>query len=223
MKIIENLVKYKYLLHGHFEKNISEKIIKVQKIIQKKYKKYKFESSFNYGYPHITIIYGPVIYSKNEIKINKDIINNFYPGFLSNFKKIPNDIKYIGVSPFFALDRIIIKAEFESNELNKIRNYLIKSNPMIMQFYKDFKKNKKEAEKELKKRYPNIFIRDKSYDKIPKGWIHATLFVIKSDVSEEIIKNIINYCEKYINLEIGKELALSEIGINLNNNFTKIF
>ena len=175
---MEEIKKYKYLLHGHFDNNISRMIDNTRKYMLKKYKKYKYNGEFNYGYPHITIIYGPVIKSKNEIEINKKVINKFYPGFLNNFNKLPNDIKYIGITPFFALDRVIIKAEFESKQLNKIRKYLIDCNPEIKQYYNEFKISKKNIEKDLKKKYPNIYIKDKSYNKIPKGWIHVTILVL---------------------------------------------
>ena len=141
--------KYKYLLHGHFDNKVSKIIDKTRKYMFKKYKNEKYDLSFNYGKPHITIIYGPVINSNHEIIINKKIINNFYPGFLDKFTNtnLPSDIKYIGITPFFGVDRIIIKAEFESKELNKIRQYLIDTNPEIKLYYNEFKKNKKEIEK----------------------------------------------------------------------------
>jgi hypothetical protein len=46
-------------------------------------------------------------------------------------------------------------------------------------------------ELELKKRFPKLYSKDRSYNKNSKGWIHATLLVIKPSINEnEIIKII---------------------------------
>ena len=60
-----------------------------------------------------------------------------YPGFFEKFKELP-DIKYIGISVFFSINRITIKAEFESKQLNKMRHYLINTNPLIKSYYDEF-------------------------------------------------------------------------------------
>jgi len=225
--------KYKYLLHGHFNDDISKTISKTRKLIYNKFKNNFSNEPFNYGYPHITIIYGPVFHiSKNKDKGNlivkqfdKNVIDKFYPNFLNKFNKLPSDIKFIGVTPFFSLDRVIIKAEFESKELNKIRNFLINCNPDIKKYYDEFKSNKKNNEKEIKKMFPNIYIKDKTYNKIPKGWIHATLAVLKSDIGENKILEIIKHCNDILykyNIQKDNIFCLKEIGLNLNNTFIKI-
>jgi hypothetical protein len=213
---------YKYLLHGHFENNITKLIDKTRDYISKKYKNEKSDLPFNYGLPHITIIYGPVIKSDNMITLSDNIIDSFYPGFLENFKELPSDIKYIGISAFFAPDRIVIKAEFESKQLNKMRMYLINTNPKIKSYYDDFKLNYKKNEKELKLKYPNIFVKDKSYNKTPKGWIHSTLIVLKPDISDNQFNKIIKDVDNKFKLKKGMIISLKEIGIHLKNNFYKI-
>lgn len=220
-------MKYKYLLHGHFNNKYSKIIDNIRNYSHKKFKKYLNNSDFNYGYPHITIIYGPVLYN-NYIPLDifdEKIINDFYPGFIKKFNKLPSDLKFIGVTPFFSIDKITIKAEFESKQLNNMRKFLIENNPLIKSYYEEFKKNKNETEPILKKMFPNIFIKDKSYNKIPKGWIHSTILVINSDVSENNILNIIKNIETKLEKKIkkGDILELSEIGINLKNKFIKIF
>ena len=219
--------KYKYLLHGHFDNKYSEIINNIRYYAMMKYKKYSNNFDFNYGYPHITIIYGPIFYKNHTPidKFDKKIIDKFYPNFIDKFNgQIPDDLKFIGVTPFFSLDKIIIKAEFESKKLNKIRKFIIENNSKIKSYYDDFKKNKKIIEPILKKKYPNIYIKDKSYDKNPKGWIHSTL--LKPDISEyeivKIIKNIELQLEKY-GLKKGTIIKMSEIGLNLKNYFIKIF
>ena len=221
--------KYKYLLHGHFNLKYEKAIDTMKDYAQKKFKKYLNDSDFNYGHPHITIIYGPVLYVETEpiTKYDKKIIDTFYPGFIDKFgkKKLPNDLKFIGVTPFFVVDRLIIKMEFESKKLNKIKQFLIDSNPEIKKFHEEFKVAKINSELESKKKYPNIFTRDKSYDKNPKGWIHATIMVIKGNLSEfdiiMIMIDIENELEKK-GIKKGDITDLSEIGLNFKNKFTKI-
>ena len=124
-----------------------------------------------------------------------------------------------------SVDRITIKMEFESKKLNKMRQFLIDSNPEIKKFHEEFKQGKLNSEIITKKQFPNIFVRDKSYDKNPKGWIHATLMVIKSDVSESDINSITKDIEKELEnkgVKKGDITELSEIGLNLKNKFTKI-
>ena len=223
----------KYLLHGHFDDNISKIIDKARKSIYKKYKNEYSEKHFGYGYPHLTIIYGPKLFieninQKNDDKniidqksYDKNIIDQFYPKFLDKFNKLPSDIEFIDVTVFFGLDCVVIKAEFESKELNKMRKFLIESNPEIKKYYEDFKNNKKNIEKQLKQMFPNIYTKDKSYNKIPKGWIHSTLAVVKSDIGEDKILEIINYAKKIFNIIKDNKLKLKEIGLNLHGNFTK--
>jgi hypothetical protein len=221
--------KYKYLLHGHFNDQYEKTIDTMKDYAQKKFKKYLNDSDFNYGHPHVTIIYGPVLYTETEpiTKYDKKIIDTFYPGFIDKFsnKKLPNDLKFIGVTPFLSVDRITIKMEFESKKLNKIRQFLIDSNPEIKKFQEQFKHEKINSEIVTKKQFPNIFFRDKSYDKNPKGWIHATIMVIKGDVSETDITNMITDIEKELEkkgIKKGDITDLREIGLNLKNKFIKL-
>ena len=144
-----------------------------------------------------------------------------YPGFLKKFKDLPSDIKYVGISAFFSFDRIIIKAEFESPQLNKIRKYLIATNPLIRAYYDEFKKNF-EKKKKLKDKFSNIYVKDKSYHKVPKGWIHVTLLIVKPNISEKEFNNIIKVADTTFKLNKDTNLSLKEIGINLKNNFHKI-
>lgn len=227
-------IKIKYLLHGHFNSKISNIIDKARKIAYKKFNKYLSELDFTYGKPHITIIYGPVFYDPKYIleKFNKKIIDeHFYPGFIDKFKnKLPDDLKYTGVSAFINLDRIIIKAEFESKKLNEMRNYLINCNQLIKSYYAEFKRTRKEFEKmyelELKKRFPKLYSKDRSYNKNPKGWIHATLLVIKPSINENEIIKIIETLENYLSnqgLKIGDIININEVGLNLKNNFIKFW
>jgi len=213
--------KQKYLLHGHFNNQIIKTIDKTRNYLFKKYNDYKYTGHFTYGFPHITIIYGPVIYSNKEIIINYNNINKFYPGFLDKFKKLPNDIKFIGVTAFISVNKISIIAEFESKQLNKIRKFLIDQNPEIKSYYEEFDKNNNFLNKELEKLYPNIFIKNKSY-KTYKRWIHVTLLVTKPNLSENIIIKIIKDANKYIGDKFNGILSLLEIGINLNNTFKSI-
>ena len=214
---------YKYLLHGHFDNKVTKLIDSTRKYMLKKYTNEKYNMMFNYGFPHITIIYGPIIKSNNNIILNNKVINSFYPGFLEKFNTLPNDIKYVGISAFFGSDRIVIKAEFESKQLNKIRKFLIQSNPEIKSYYDEFKKNYKKNEKELKEKYPNIFVKDNSYNKTPKGWIHATLLVLKPDITDQQFMAIIKDADKHFKLNKDLCLSLKEIGVNLKNIFHKLF
>jgi hypothetical protein len=216
-----NIKKNKYLLHGHFNDKIIKTIDKTRNYLFKKYNDYKYEGRFTYGFPHITIIYGPVIYSNKEIIINKNTINKFYPGFLDKFKELPTDIKFIEITAFLSLDKISIVAEFESKQLNKMKKYLIETIPEIKKYYEEFDKTNNISDKELKKLYPNIFIKNKSY-KTYKRWIHATLIVIKPNLSEDIIIKIMKDANKYIGDKFNGTLSFSEIGINLSNIFNKI-
>ncbi len=222
--------KYKYLLHGHFNSKYETIIDNMRDYAQKKFKKYLNDSDFNYGHPHVTIIYGPVLYSENIplIEYDKQIIDTFYPGFIDKFskKKLPNDLKFLGVTPFLSVDRITIKMEFESKKLNKMRQFLIDSNPEIKKFHEEFKQGKLNSEVITKKKFPNIFTRDKSYDKNPKGWIHATLMVIKGDVSESDIISITTDIEKELEnkgIKKGDITELSEIGLDLKNKFIAFY
>jgi len=216
-----NIKKNKYLLHGHFNDKIIKTIDKTRNYLYKKYNYYKYEGHFTYGFPHITIIYGPVIYSNKEIIINKNRIKLIYPGFLDKFKELPTDIKFIGITAFLSLDKISIVAEFESKQLNKMKKYLIETISEIKKYYEEFDKTNNISDKELKKLYPNIFIKNKSY-KTYKRWIHSTLLVIKPNLPEDIIIKIMKDANKYIGDKFDGILGLSEIGINLTNNFTVI-
>jgi hypothetical protein len=207
--------RYKYLLHGHFDNNVTKIIDTARNYLFKKYTKEKYDMSFTYGFPHISIIYGPVINSDNMIILTDKVIDNFYPGFLDKFKNLPSDIKYIGVSAFFSMDRVIIKASFESKQLNKIKKYLIDSSPKIRSYYDEFKINYNEHKKELKKKYPNIYVKDKS-------WIHSTLIVLKPDVSEQQITKIINDADNFFKLKKGTVISLKEIGVYIKENFYRI-
>lgn len=207
--------KYKYLLHGHHENKITKLINTTQKYLFKKYKNEKYDMPFTYGFPHISIIYGPVIMSDTMITLTDKVIDSFYPGFLDNFKELPSDIKYVGVSAFFSLDRVIIKAGFESKQLNKMKKYLIDTNPEIKSYYKEFKKNYNKTKKEIKEKYPNIYVKD-------KGWIHSTLIVLKPDISEKEITRIIKDADKHFTLKKGTILSLKEIGIYIKENFHKL-
>jgi len=214
---------YKYLLHGHFENKVSNLINKTRVHMFKKFKDENLDLSFTYGLPHITIIYGPVIKANNKLSLNKKTINNMYPGFFEKFKELPSDIKYIGISVFFSINRIIIKAEFESKQLNKMRHYLINTNPLIKSYYDEFKRNYKKNEKILREKFKNIYVKDKTYNKNPTGWIHASLLVVKSDIDEKKLIKMIKESDKIFKLNKNYILSLKEIGINLNNNFYKIF
>jgi hypothetical protein len=227
-------IKIKYLLHGHFDSKISNIIDKARKIAYKKFNKYSSELDFTYGKPHVTIIYGPVFNDPKYIleKFNRKVIDKyFYPGFIDKFKnKLPDDLKYTGISIFINLDRIIIKAEFESKKLNEMKNYLINCNQLIKSYYVEFKRNRKEFEKlyelELLKRFPKLYSKDRSYNKNSKGWIHATLLVIKPNINENEIIKIIETLENYLSnqgLKIGDIINISEIGINLKDNFIKFW
>ena len=48
--------KYKYLLHGHFNDDISETISNIRKLIYTKFKNNFSNEPFNYDYPHMTCI-----------------------------------------------------------------------------------------------------------------------------------------------------------------------
>jgi hypothetical protein len=86
---------------------------------------------------------------------------------------------------------------------------------------KEFDKTNNISDKELKKLYPNIFIKNKSY-KTYKRWIHSTLLVTKSNLPEDIIIKIMKDAKKYIGDKFNEILSLSEIGINLSDVFKKI-
>jgi hypothetical protein len=212
--------KYKYLLHGHFNSKYEKAINTMKDYSQKKFKKYLNDTDFNYGHPHVTIIYGPVLYTDTEplIEYDKKIIDTFYPGFIDKFKKnkLPNDLKFIGVTPFLSVDRITIKMEFESKKLNKMKKFLIDSNPDIKKFQEEFKLAKIDAKPILKKKFPNMYIEN------PKAWIHATIVVITSDISESEITMIMSDIENELEkkgIKKGDITDLTEIGLNLKNKF----
>jgi hypothetical protein len=181
-----SLVKCKYLLHVHFDKKNTTILDLARNYALKKYKKYLLNKPFTYGYPHLSIIYGPIkIVSKENnthpIKIfNKNIIDELWPKFIDTFNNtLPDDVIYKGVTPFFTLDRIIIKAEFESKKLNKIFKFLLNCNSEIKQYYDEFKKEDDERHPKLKIMFPKLYKKEKRIIKIPKnGYIRPLRFYI---------------------------------------------
>jgi hypothetical protein len=184
-----------YIEYAYLDKNATEIIQNTMTYLHNKYSElYKWKTTET---PHITIAYGPEhITTESEITTYDDEkINKLLPGFLE-LKTDLSDKKifYKDVSYFNNPDFWVIKVEFQSDYLNLLRKNLRDNNKILDQRAHEF---------ELRDGY--------EYRSDTYPWAHSTLIIIKKEVSEDMIQDIVK--DAYIHLELPGIVGISSISL----------
>jgi 2'-5' RNA ligase len=173
-----------YITYAYLPDDITEIISNSMKYLHEKYKDlYKWQTT---EIPHITIAYGPVLIDgEKEIdNYEPNDIEKLLPNFLNLKDEIGHPIiNFKGVSYFNNANFWVIKVEFQSDGLNKLRTNLRDNNTVLDQRAKEFED--RDSYEYRSSIYP---------------WAHSTLIVIKKDIHEEIVKEIIKDVENYLKL-----------------------
>jgi hypothetical protein len=135
-----------YMLFALFDDEIKTKLANIMKEVQTKYSQHLLSNT--HIDPHLTIFYGPKIIDKEQLitEYNREKIDETFGGFVSKFNKKLPDIKFKNVSVFKISDKNVIKIQFISIILNKMRKYLydyfldIEGNNLVTDFYRKSKK-----------------------------------------------------------------------------------
>jgi len=173
-----------YTIYAYLPDNITEIINDNMKYLHEKYKDlYKWKTTET---PHITIAYGPELMDDEKEIDNYDqnAIEKLLPNFLNLKNEIGHPIVNVkGISYFNNANFWVIKVEFQSDGLNKLRTNLRDNSDLLDHRAKEFED--RDGYEYRSHFYP---------------WAHSTLIVIKKDVSEEIVKEIIKDAENYLKL-----------------------
>jgi len=173
-----------YTIYAYLPDDITEIISDSMKYLNEKYKNlYKWQTTET---PHITIAYGPELMDgEKEIDNYKsNAIEKLLPNFLNLKDEIGHPIiNFKGVSYFNNANFWIVKVEFQSDGLNKLRTNLRDNSDLLDKRAKEFED--RDGYEYRSSIYP---------------WAHSTLIVIKKDVPEEIVKEIIKDAENYLKL-----------------------
>lgn len=210
--------KVKYVLLAYFDKDSIGNILKntYQEVMSKIDSKY-IDTTWNNSVPlsHTTIVYGPEV--SDELPEYPLIsLEELYPKFEEKYNKtIIDDLIFEGVSLFISINRIVIKAEFKSNKLNEIREYLFKCSDLMKEYEIKWKKMLDEDKEEIKKMnlFPNLTEGN-------NNWIHSTLGVLNPKnkdgvlITENELKELLNFTKKRLSeqgLIIGNKYKLDEM------------
>jgi 2'-5' RNA ligase len=186
---------YNYVEYAYLSENVTNVIQNTMKYLHEKYTDlYKWQTTEP---PHITIAYGPEFIETDTeiIAYDTEQINKLLPNFLNQKSNLSDKkIAFKGVSYFNNPNFWVIKAEFQSDYLDMLRTNLRDNNAVLDQRAKEF---------ELRDGYE---YRDSRYP-----WAHSTLIIIKKEVAEDVIKEIVKDAESH--LQIPELFEISSISL----------
>lgn len=205
---------YSYYMVGHFNERQEDLLADIKSILLKKFADFltPYQDKVK---PHLTLIYGPGKKYKDtneiELKISQtkleqeSIIDDIYPGILKKydelFRGVNPNLKFKCISVFIRTTRIILKAEFECEELEEFIRYSRNNLDFYKKSMNDIKKEYLENKENLKEKYGELFNEDTTLDEIkPYGFIHCTLCSLDSSkIDKDILKNILTESNKIAN------------------------
>jgi 2'-5' RNA ligase len=184
-----------YIEYAYLDQYTTELIQNTMTHLHDKYSElYKWQTTEK---PHITIAYGPeYINTESEIiTYDDEKINKLLPRFLELKTDLSDkQIVYKGVSYFNNPNFWVIKAEFQSDYLNLLRTNLRNNNKILDQRAHEF---------EIRDGY--------EYRSDTYPWAHSTLIIIKKEVSEDEIQEIVK--DAYIHLKLSEFVGISSISL----------
>jgi hypothetical protein len=224
---------YSYYLVGHFNRYQEDLLSNIKNKLLREFSVYltPYQDKVK---PHLTLIYGPAkIYKDSdeiELKTSQNkleqetIINDIYPTILKKydeiFKGVNPILKFKCISVFIRSTRIILKAEFECEELEEFIRYSRINLDFFKKSMDDIKKEYMENKDSLKEKYSELFYDDTTLDEVkPHGFIHCTFCSIDSSkVDKDILKEIIlkaNKIAELMNLKINDEYKIDTIDVRI--------
>jgi hypothetical protein len=224
---------YSYYLVGHFNDKQEDLLADIKDKLLKEFTDYltPYQDKVK---PHLTLIYGPgKIYKDSdeiELKISQTkleqdkVIDTLYPGILKRYDEIFGGVnptlKFKCVSVFIRKTRIILKAEFECEELEEFIRYSRKNLDFFKKSMDDIKKEYVENKDSLKEKYSELFYDDTTLDEVkPHGFIHCTFCSIDSSkVNKHILKEIIlkaNKIAEIMNLKENDTYKIDTVDVRI--------
>ncbi len=205
---------YSYYIVGHFDESKENLLAELKSVLLKEFAEFltPYQDKVK---PHLTLIYGPGKKYKDtdeiELKTSQtkseqeSIINILYPDICKKYNEIfkganPN-LKFKCISVFIRPTRIILKAEFECEELEEFIRYSRNNLDFYKKNMNDIKKEYLENKESLKEKYGELFHEDTTLDEIkPYGFIHCTLCSLESSkINKDILKHILIESNKIAN------------------------
>ncbi len=205
---------YSYYMVGHFEEKQENLLADIKTELLKTFSEYltPYQDKVK---PHLTLIYGPGKKYKDtdeiELKTSQtkseqeSIIEDIYPGICKKydelFRGVNPILKFKCVSVFIRQTRIILKAEFECEELEEFIRYSRNNLDFFKKSMNDIKKEYLENKKSLKEKYGELFLEDTTLDEInPHGFIHCTFCSLDSSkIDKDILEHILIESNKIAN------------------------